>query len=72
MEATYVADSEARLRADLEEKGLHLLKADRMDSIGGLSLPSITGRSRGRVKTGEFLIFNQELATLLKAGMPLV
>jgi len=29
-------------------------------------------RSRGRVPVREFLVFNQELATLLKAGMPLV
>jgi type IV pilus assembly protein PilC len=75
MEATYVADSEVRLRSDLEEKGLHLLKADRLDGLAGLRLPGLGLRSagaRGRVKTGEFLIFNQELATLLKAGMPLV
>jgi type IV pilus assembly protein PilC len=32
-----------------------------------LSLPS-----RSRIATREFLVFNQELATLLKAGMPLV
>jgi type IV pilus assembly protein PilC len=75
MEATYVADSESRLRADLEDKGLYLLKADRLDGIAGLRVPGLalqSRASRGKVKTGEFLIFNQELATLLKAGMPLV
>src|SRR5688500_2315643 len=75
MEATYVADSETRLRADLEEKGLLLIKADRLDGIAGLKVPGLafgSRASRGRIRTPEFLVFNQELATLLKAGMPLV
>jgi type IV pilus assembly protein PilC len=75
MEATYVADSEPRLRAELEEKGLHLLRADRLDGFAGLRVPGLalgSRRARGRVGTSEFLVFNQELATLLKAGMPLV
>lgn len=29
-------------------------------------------RSRGRVKIHEFLVFNQELVALLKAGLPVV
>ncbi|MDQ3172016.1 MAG: type II secretion system F family protein [Acidobacteriota bacterium] len=75
MEATYVADSEARLRSDLEDKGLHLLRIDRLDGLAGFRVPGLalqSRASRGRVKTAEFLVFNQELATLLKAGMPLV
>jgi type IV pilus assembly protein PilC len=75
MEATYIADSESRLRSDLEEKGLYLLRADRIDGFTGLRVPGFArhaASSRGRVKTAEFLVFNQELATLLKAGMPLV
>lgn len=75
IEATYVADNEARLRTELEEKGLHLLRLDRLDGIGGLRVPGLSLGSRaarGRIKTPEFLVFNQELATLLKAGMPLV
>jgi type IV pilus assembly protein PilC len=74
-EATYVADSEPRLRAELESKGLFLLKADRLDGFAGLKVPGLalgSRRARGRVGTSEFLVFNQELATLLKAGMPLV
>src|SRR5688500_11558394 len=75
MEATYVADSESRLRADLEEKGLLLIRADRLDGLAGLKVPGLalgSRASRGRIRTPEFLVFNQELATLLKAGMPLV
>jgi type IV pilus assembly protein PilC len=69
VEGIYVADSEARLRRELEERGLLVLGIQR---AGGLSLGSISLPQRRRIPTREFLIFNQELATLLKAGMPLV
>jgi type IV pilus assembly protein PilC len=69
-ESVYVADSEARLRRELEDKGLYVLAIER---AGGLRLArSVTLPRRRRVATREFLVFNQELATLLKAGMPLV
>jgi type IV pilus assembly protein PilC len=66
VEGLYVADSEALLRREFEEKGLYVLSLRR----AGLSLSF--GRVRQRIKGHEFLVFNQELATLLKAGMPLV
>ena len=68
IEGVYVAQSEAALRRELEDKGLHVLSLKPRLSIGGVSL---RGESR-KVKRHEFLVFNQELATLLKAGMPLV
>src|SRR5262249_51577609 len=68
-EAVYAADSEARLRHELEEKGLYVLSLHRKGAIAGVSLHL---PQRDTVKTREFLVFNQELATLLKAGMPLV
>jgi len=69
IEGVYAADNEARLRHELEEKGLYVLALRPRGSIAGLGfgLPQ-----RRRVTTREFLVFNQELATLLKAGMPLV
>jgi type IV pilus assembly protein PilC len=67
VEGIYIADSESRLRRELEEKGMYVLSLQRR---GALSLSS-RGR-RQKVKRQEFLVFNQELATLLKAGMPLV
>jgi type IV pilus assembly protein PilC len=69
IEGVYVADSEDRLRREFEEKGLYVLAIQRAGRLafGSLSLPT-----RSRVSTREFLVFNQELATLLKAGMPLV
>ena len=69
-EGVYVADSEATLRRELEDKGLYVLaihQAGRIPLAGLLRLPQ-----RRRVSQREFLVFNQELATLLKAGMPLV
>jgi type IV pilus assembly protein PilC len=68
-EGVYAADSEARLRRDLEEKGLFVLSLQRRGGLPGLSLGL---RQRRKIKRQEFLVFNQELATLLKAGMPLV
>jgi len=69
VEGIYVADNEARLRRDLEEKGLYILGIQR---AGGLSLANLGLQRRRRIASREFLVFNQELATLLKAGMPLV
>lgn len=69
IEGIYVAESEARLRRDLEEKGLYVLAIQR---AGALGLGSLALPTRRRIPTREFLVFNQELATLLKAGMPLV
>lgn len=68
VEGVYVAESEARLRHELEEKGLCVLGIRPAGwSLGDLRLPR-----RRRLGQEEFLVFNQELATLLKAGMPLV
>lgn len=66
LEGTYVAPSEAHLRRELEEKGLHVLALAPRGAVQGFSL------GRRKIKRDEFLIFNQELATLLKAGLPLV
>jgi type IV pilus assembly protein PilC len=69
MEGVYAAENEARLRHDLEEKGLYVLSLQPKGAIAGVS---IRLPQRQKVNSREFLVFNQELATLLKAGMPLV
>jgi type IV pilus assembly protein PilC len=69
IDGVYVAESEAQLRRELEEKGLLVLSLRPVGVLAGL-LPGI-GRRR-RIRTPDFLEFNQELATLIKAGMPLV
>ena len=68
-EGIYAADNESRLRQELEQKGLCVLALQPRHAIAGWT-PRLPARRR--VPTREFLVFNQELATLLKAGMPLV
>ena len=68
VEGTYAAESEARLRHDFETQGLHVLSLRRRSALSG---GSILPRPR-KIARHEFLVFNQEFATLLKAGMPLV
>src|SRR5438477_11464477 len=69
VEGVYVAETEARLRHELEDKGLYVLSLQPKHAIAGISLQL---PQRKGVNIREFLVFNQELATLLKAGMPLV
>jgi type IV pilus assembly protein PilC len=69
IEGVYVAENEDRLRREFEEKGLYVLAIQR---AGRLALGSVSLPTRSKVGTREFLVYNQELATLLKAGMPLV
>jgi type IV pilus assembly protein PilC len=69
IEGVYIADSETRLRREFEEKGLFVLS---LQSRAGLAGLSFSPKRVGKIGTQEFLVFNQELATLLKAGMPLV
>ena len=69
IEGVYAADSEARLRHELEEKGLFVLSLRPKGALGGLALHL---PRRASIPTRDFLVFNQELATLLRAGMPLV
>jgi type IV pilus assembly protein PilC len=69
IEEVYVAESESKLRHELEAKGLLILSLSRRGGLGwsGFALPQ-----RRRINSREFLVFNQELATLLRAGLPLV
>ena len=69
VEEVFVSESEAQLRQELERKGVYILSLQRR---GGLSIPGLSSEGRRRIKTRQFLVFNQELATLLKAGLPLV
>ena len=69
LEGVYVADDEVKLRRELEAKGLHVLWLRRR---GALGWPALSFSPSRRIRSREFLVFNQELAALLKAGMPLV
>jgi type IV pilus assembly protein PilC len=70
VEELHASESEARLRHDLEQRGFCVLGVQPRGLAGRFTLPVLTARRR--IPTREFLVFNQELATLLKAGMPLV
>jgi type IV pilus assembly protein PilC len=65
VERTVTASDERALRAELEQQGLYLLSMRR-----GLSLSFLRLRKR-RVNPSLLLVFAQELAALLKAGLPL-
>lgn len=69
VEGVYAAESEARLRRDFEEKGMYVLSVQPKGTLGAipLRLPS-----RAAIPSRDLLIFSQELATLIKAGMPLL
>ncbi len=54
-------------RLEVERRGGHVFEVKRK----GFSLAASRAK-RGRVKMNEFLIFNQELIALLKAGLPVV
>jgi type IV pilus assembly protein PilC len=55
-------------RLEVERRGGYVFAVRRR----GFSLARGSSRRRGRVKMAEFLIFNQELIALLKAGLPVV
>ena len=69
VEGLYEAEGEAQLRRQLEDQGLLVLALRRRAGLGG---NPVVLRLRQRPGQREFIIFNQELATLLKAGLPLV
>ena len=69
VERICIADSELRLRQDLEKEGLYLLSLRRR---GGPAWSGASFQWKRRPGVREFTVFNQELAALLKAGMPLL
>lgn len=69
VERVCVADSESGLRRDIEKQGLHLLSFRRRGGFVRLGAP-LEWRRRPGMR--EFTVFNQELAALLGAGMPLL
>ena len=66
MEQTFAAPDESALRTELEQKGYYLFSVRRGMGLRGLGL------RRPHIPTERLLIFSQELAALLKAGLPLV
>ena len=69
IEQVHHARDEAALKGDLLKKGLHVFEV-RAKGMA-LGLPAWRGRRR-KIPPATFLVFNQELAALLKAGLPLL
>jgi type IV pilus assembly protein PilC len=65
VERRFTAADERALRLDLEQKGYYLFSIRRGLGIGELRL------RRARIPTDLLMVFGQELAALLKAGLPL-
>lgn len=70
IERDYRAEDANALRRDLEKQDLLVLAIQKRSSVGA-ALSDLT-RRRKRVSTEEFLFFNQELAALIKAGLPIL
>ena len=66
VEETFTASDEVSLRTELEQKGYYLFSVRRALSLAQVGLKS------SRVKGDLLLLFGQELAALLKAGLPLL
>jgi type IV pilus assembly protein PilC len=62
------APDERSLRAELEREGLHLLGLERKLA----AVPRRPTLGRRKVPLGVLLVFSQELAALLRAGLPLL
>ena len=69
-ERVYVSESEAALRRELESQDLLILDLKSRNAVAG-DLGKLF-RLRRRVSMHEFLIFNQEMSALIKAGLPIV
>jgi type IV pilus assembly protein PilC len=66
LEQTFTAPDEAVLRAELEQKGYYLFSMRRALGLQGFQF------RRVRVPNDILMLFGQELAALLKAGLPLL
>lgn len=73
LEEVFTASDEMALRSDLGKRGYHLFEVKRRGAAPGLGVPALLrGGRRRSIPVQEFLVFNQELASLLKAGLPLL
>ena len=68
-ERSFTSDSEKALRLELQQREYLIFDIRKRSQLASL-LPDF--RSRGKVGAREFLLFNQELSSLVKAGLPIV
>jgi len=71
IEEVFEASNEAVLKQDLSNQGYHLFEVRRKGLAGRLSLPALVPRGQ-RISPQDLMIFNQELAALLRSGLPML
>src|SRR3954454_13395210 len=71
LEEIFSASDETALKSDLSKLGYHLFEVRRRGVARKLAVPGL-GKGRRHIPVQDFLVFNQELAALLKAGLPLL
>jgi type IV pilus assembly protein PilC len=71
LEEIFTASDETALKSDLSKLGYHLFEVRRRGVARKLAVPGL-GKGRRHIPVQDFVIFNQELAALLKAGLPLL
>ena len=74
LEELLTGADERAVRSELDKRGYHIFEVRRKGVPKNAAFSGATrgmGRKR-RIKSEEFLVFNQELAALLRAGLPLL
>ncbi len=66
VQRTIEANAEADARKHFETEGF------RVFAVNSAKTKSLFGRTRTRVKAADFLLFNQQLSALLRAGIPIL
>jgi type IV pilus assembly protein PilC len=72
LEQTFVASDEPALLTELGKLGYHVFEVRRRGLQRRFALGSLFGRRRKAIPIQEFMVWNRELAALLKAGLPLL
>jgi type IV pilus assembly protein PilC len=68
-EGMHMASTEAELRLRFHDQGCLIYS---IKEQGGSGFFGGKARRRGKIKEDEFMIFNQQLVTLIKAGLPIL
>lgn len=69
---TVEAAAASEVRARLEQEGFKVFAITPPKGEGVASFARLGGTGRPRVKANDFLLFNQQLAALLRAGIPIL
>jgi type IV pilus assembly protein PilC len=72
LEQTFVASDEPALLTELGKLGYHVFEIRRRGLPRKVGLAGAGGRRRKAIPARDFMVWNRELAALLKAGLPLL